>query len=53
MNGPGKESMKRKYKIAMVQMDTQNNKEKNLKDACAWIDEAAASGRSWCAFPRS
>ena len=28
MNGPGKESMKRKYKIAMVQMDTQNNKEK-------------------------
>lgn len=44
MNGPGKESMKRKYKIAMVQMDTQNNKEKNLEDACAWIDEAAASG---------
>ena len=35
MNGPGKEFMKRKYKIAMVQMDTQNNKEKNLKDACA------------------
>ena len=53
MNGPGKESMKRKYKIAMVQMDTQNNKEKNLEDACAWIDEAALRGRSWCAFPRS
>lgn len=51
MNGPGKESMKRKYKIAMVQMDTQNNKEKNLEDACAWIDEAAASGAELVCFP--
>ena len=53
MNGPGKESMKRKYKIAMVQMDTQNNKEKNLKDACAWIDEAAASGAELVCFGMS
>lgn len=51
MNGPGKESMKWKYKIAMVQMDTQNNKEKNLEDACAWIDEAAASGAELVCFP--
>lgn len=32
-------------------MDTQNNKEKNLEDACAWIDEAAASGAELVCFP--
>ena len=47
MNGPGKESMKRKYKIAMVQMDTQNNKEKNLEDACAGSTRRRLRGRSW------
>lgn len=34
----------RSYTIALMQMDTQNNKKENLDTACAWIDEAAARG---------
>ena len=34
--------MIRRYTVALMQMDTQNDKGKNLETACAWIDEAAA-----------
>lgn len=43
--------MLRNYTIAMIQMDTQNNKGENLKQACAWIDEAAARGAKLVCFP--
>lgn len=43
--------MLRKYLIAMVQMDTQNDKGENLKRACAWIDEAALRGAKLVCFP--
>lgn len=43
--------MLRKYTLALVQMDTQNNKEKNLKRASEWIDEAAAHGARLICFP--
>ena len=43
--------MLRKYTLAMVQMDTQNNKGENLAQACAWIDEAAARGAKLICFP--
>jgi len=41
----------RKYKIAVVQMDTGNDKGKNLAAACAYIDEAAAAGARLVTFP--
>ena len=41
----------RKYKIAVVQMDTGNDKGKNLAAACAYIDEAAAAGAKLVTFP--
>ncbi len=43
--------MIRKYMIAMIQMDTQNDKAENLRQACAWIDEAAARGAKLVCFP--
>lgn len=43
--------MLRKYRIALVQMDTQNDKGENLKQACAWIDEAASQGVKLVCFP--
>lgn len=43
--------MTRKYTIALVQMDTQNDKGENLRRACAWIDEAAAHGARMVCFP--
>ncbi len=43
--------MLRKYTLAMIQMDTQNNKGENLVQACAWIDEAAARGAKLICFP--
>ena len=36
--------MIRKYMLAMIQMDTQNDKGINLEQASAWIDEAALRG---------
>ena len=41
----------RKYKIAVVQMNTGNDKEKNLSEACRYIDEAAAAGAVLVTFP--
>ena len=41
----------RKYKIAVVQMDTGNDKGANLAAACRYIDEAAAAGARLVAFP--
>lgn len=43
--------MIRKYTVALIQMNTQNNKGENLKQACAWIDEAAARGAKLICFP--
>lgn len=40
-----------KYTVALVQMDSQNNKGENLRQACAYIDEAAAHGASIICFP--
>ena len=41
----------RKYMIGVVQMDTRENKEENLKSACALIDEAVAKGAKLVTFP--
>lgn len=41
----------RKYMIALVQMDTQNDKGENLEFACRCIDEAAAHGARLVCFP--
>lgn len=41
----------RKYKIAVVQLDSQNDKGENLKTACRYIDEAAAEGAKLVSFP--
>ena len=41
----------RKYKIAVVQMDSRNDKGANLKYACQCIDEAAANGAKLISFP--
>ena len=41
----------RKYTMAVVQMDTQYDKEANLKTACSFIDEAAARGAKFVSFP--
>ena len=43
--------MIRRYTVALMQMDTQNDKGKNLETACAWIDEAAARGAKLICFP--
>lgn len=41
----------RKYKVAVVQMDTRNDKGANLKAACAYIDQAVAEGAKLVSFP--
>jgi len=41
----------RKYLIGVVQMDTRDNKEENLKTACVFIDEAVAKGAKLVTFP--
>lgn len=41
----------RKYKVAVVQMDSRNDKGENLKAACHYIDEAAAEGAKLVSFP--
>lgn len=41
----------RKYKAAAVQLDTKNNKQDNLKQTCAFIDEAASKGAKLICFP--
>ena len=41
----------RKYLMAVVQMDTRDNKDANLKAACSFIDEAAAKGAKFVSFP--
>lgn len=41
----------RSYEIALIQMDTQNDKGENMKKACRFIDEAAAHGSRLICFP--
>ncbi len=41
----------RKFMVAAVQMDTQNDKEANWRQMAAFIDEAAAKGAQLVAFP--
>ena len=41
----------RKYLMAVVQMDTRDNKDANLKTACGFIDEATAKGAKFVSFP--
>ena len=41
----------KKYMVAVVQMDTQNDKEQNWKQIAAYVDEAAAKGAKLVAFP--
>ena len=41
----------RKYKIAVVQMDSRNDKGANVKYACQCIDEAAANAAKLIRFP--
>ncbi len=41
----------RKYPIGIIQLDSQNDKGKNLKQICAFIDEAAARGAKLVALP--
>lgn len=43
--------MIRKYMTALIQMDTQNDKGENLKQACSFIDEAAGKGARLVCFP--
>lgn len=43
--------MYRTYTLALVQMDTQNNKTENLERASEWIAEAAAQGAKLVCFP--
>lgn len=41
----------RTYKVAVIQMDTQNNKQENLKKAACRIKEAAGEGAKLVCFP--
>ncbi len=43
----------RKYMIAIVQLDTKNDKGANMKQICEYIDEAAAKGAKMIAFPEA
>ena len=43
--------MMRKYLMAVIQMDTRDNKDANLKAASGFIDEAAAKGAKFVSFP--
>ncbi|MEG2428738.1 MAG: carbon-nitrogen hydrolase family protein [Clostridium sp.] len=40
-----------KYMIALIQMDSQNDKGENLRQACAYLDEAASHGVKLVCFP--
>jgi predicted amidohydrolase len=44
-------TMARKYLVGIIQLDTQNDKGKNLRDICDFIDEAAARGARLVALP--
>ena len=41
----------RKYKVAAVQLDTQNNKQNNIEEICRFIREAAEGGAVLVCFP--
>jgi len=41
----------RKYTIGVVQMDTREDKDANLKAACEFIDEAVSKGAKMVSFP--
>ena len=41
----------RTYKIAVAQMDSQNDKGENMRTACRLIDEAASQGAKLVSFP--
>ena len=43
--------MKRKYLLGIIQLDTQNDKGRNLEKICSFIDEAAARGAKIVALP--
>jgi deaminated glutathione amidase len=43
--------MMRKYLLGIIQLDSQNDKGKNLEKICAYIDEAAARGARMVALP--
>ena len=43
--------MIRKYLLGIIQLDSQNDKGKNLEKICAYIDEAAARGARMVALP--
>ena len=43
--------MIRKYQIGVVQMDTRDDVEANLKAACEFIDEAESKGAKLVSFP--
>ena len=40
----------RRYTVAVAQMDSQNDKEANLRTACRYAEEAAANAQSSSAF---
>ena len=41
----------RKYQVAVVQMDTQNNKKENLEQMKAYVEESAKKGADLVVFP--
>lgn len=43
----------RKYMIGVLQLDTQNNKEENLKTVCGFIDEAVSKGAKLVTMPET
>ncbi len=43
----------RKYLTGIIQLDSRNDKEKNLEQICAYIDEAASRGARLVALPES
>ena len=47
----GNKTTLRNYEIALIQMDTQNDKGENMKKACRFIDEAAGHGAKLICFP--
>ena len=49
----GNKTTLRNYEIALIQMDTQNDKGENMKKACRFIDEAAAHGSRLICFPEA
>lgn len=47
----GNKTTLRNYEIALIQMDTQNDKGENMKKACRFIDEAARPRSEDICFP--